>query len=65
MNHDYAHCLDYYQNKAQCPKGCFRAQLVEDLKNISLQYTTWAHFAGTDECPLKSFTVKAVESHDA
>lgn len=51
MNHDNAHCLDFKKN---CPKKCFRAQLVreveqsEELKEIPL---TWAHFKGTEECP--------------
>ena len=57
MNHDYAHCLDY---KDDCPKECFRAQLVRDLRkygnlapyaiNIPV---TWMHFEGTEECMRK------------
>lgn len=61
MNHDYdyAHCLDYEVNKSRCPKTCFRAELVRDLNEnpIHWKYTSWMHFAGTDECPLRSFTV--------
>ena len=32
MNHDNAHCLDY---KDDCPKECFRGQLVRDLQTAS------------------------------
>lgn len=51
MNHDYAHCVDY---KPDCPKNCFRAQLVRDLENIDRRIPlSWMHFRGTDECPRK------------
>lgn len=50
MNHDYAHCADY---KADCPKSCFRAQLVRDLRQrtdlLGLPFS-WMHFKGTEEC---------------
>lgn len=29
MNHDYSHCAGF---SPDCPKKCFRAQLVRDLK---------------------------------
>ena len=50
MNHDYAHCAGFSQD---CPKKCFRAQLVRDLKlhitDIRLP-VTWIDFRGTTEC---------------
>ena len=50
MNHDYAHCADF---KDDCPKKCFRAQLVRDLKQrtdlLGLPFT-WMSFKGTSEC---------------
>ena len=50
MNHDATHCVDY--KKGKCPKGCYRAQLTEELRNILyLLPTSWAHFEGTKECP--------------
>ena len=57
MNHDCAHCLDYVKGK--CPKSCFRAELTEDLKKniFAPRFTTWTHFAGTDECPLQGVEV--------
>lgn len=58
MNHDYAHCADYEKNKSRCPKSCFRGQLVKDLEKNPIPYTSWVHFAGTDECPLRSFTIR-------
>lgn len=58
MNHDYTHCIDYELNKDRCPKSCFRRELTEDLKEHPLPYTSWMHFAGTKDCPLKSFTVQ-------
>lgn len=49
MNHDYAHCLDY---KPDCPKECFRSQLVRDLENLDRRIpVSWMHLGGTDECP--------------
>lgn len=48
MNHDYTHCADY---KQFCPKSCFRAQLVKDLKQIPYPLpVSWMHLEGTDEC---------------
>lgn len=49
MNHDYAHCIDY---KDDCPKECFRAELVRDLKEQKIRYASWMSFKGTDECKL-------------
>lgn len=50
MNHDYAHCSDW---SPDCPKDCFRAQLVMDLKQrtdlLGLPFT-WMSFKGTSEC---------------
>ena len=50
MNHDYAHCLDF---KESCPKSCFRAQLLRDLKDnprlVGIPLT-YMHFADTEEC---------------
>ncbi len=49
MNHDATHCLDY---KKSCPKGCYRAQLTEELKHIVyILPVSWCHFKGTKECP--------------
>ena len=56
MNHDYAHCRDF---KDDCPKGCFRAQLVRDLYERSFSekiVVSWANLKGTEECPLKGET---------
>ena len=48
MNHDYEHCLDFERN---CPKECFRAQLVRDLSvNIQHREISWMHFKGGAEC---------------
>ncbi len=48
MNHDYEHCLDFERN---CPKECFRAQLVRDLSvNIQYREISWMHFKGGVEC---------------
>ena len=50
MNHDYAHCLDFRED---CPKKCFRAQLVRDLEtrsDLMCIPLTWAHFVGIEEC---------------
>ena len=51
MNHDYSHCLDY---KESCPKKCFRAELVRDLKSRKDMVgvpLSWVHFEGTNYCP--------------
>jgi len=52
MDHDYAHCGDFTE---ECPKECFRAQLVRDLKNMPYGYcVTWMDLKGTEpECPYK------------
>ena len=55
MNHDATHCADYLV--AKCPKRCYRAQLTQDLRKrlgFDLRYfpISWAHFRGTEECPL-------------
>ena len=50
MNHDYSHCIDY---KESCPKECFRAKLVRDLRRRKYMVgvpISWMHFKGTDEC---------------
>lgn len=51
MNHDATHCLDY---KKSCPKSCYRAQLTEELNNMSYplkpKYTSWSHYEGSKEC---------------
>lgn len=48
MNHDYAHCLDY---NIDCPKECFRGQLVKDVhENHPHILVSWMSFKGTDEC---------------
>lgn len=50
MNHDATHCFDY--KKGKCPKGCYRAQLTEELRNIMYVLpVSWAHLEGTKECP--------------
>ena len=56
MNHDYAHCSDY---TIDCPKDCFRAQLVRDLKqrtDLTWLRVIWLHFKGTEECKKKEVT---------
>lgn len=53
MNHDYAHCLNFRED---CPKGCFRAQLVRDLKvnpGVIGIWISWMWFKGTAECMRK------------
>ena len=53
MNHDYAHCADF---KDDCPKECFRAELVRDLYKQAQYFPiddipiSWMHLKGTDEC---------------
>ena len=55
MNHDYAHCFDYEENNARCPKSCFRAELTMDLLLNPQPRSLWMHFFGTSECPLKNY----------
>ena len=53
MNHDYAHCADF---KDDCPKKCFRAELVIDLHrrtDLWFKPVSWMHFKGTEECKKK------------
>ena len=56
MNHDYAHCSDYTPD---CPKDCFRAELIRDLKQrvdlLGLTFT-FMHLKGTEECKQKEVT---------
>ena len=54
MNHDYAHCLEYKNGKCQ-KKKCFRAQMVEDLKNYTgdISMITWARLRGTKYCEIE------------
>ena len=49
MNHDYAHCADYTED---CPKECFRAELVRDL--CVGKIVSWMHLKETDECLRKA-----------
>lgn len=56
MNHDYAHCSDY---SPDCPKDCFRAELIRDLKqrvDLLGLTLTFMHFKGTEECKKKEVT---------
>lgn len=60
MNHDYAHCADFTD---KCPKKCFRAQLVRDLKKYgklapyAINFPiSWQHFKGTEECKKREVT---------
>ena len=50
MNHDYAHCFDF---RDDCPKKCFRAELVRDLSKYENPVVSWMHFEGTEECMRK------------
>lgn len=51
MNHDRVHCANYSDD---CPKGCFRGELVRDLKRkYKDRWDSNASFAdleGTDGC---------------
>ena len=56
MTHDYVHCLNF---KEDCPKKCFRAQLMRDLMkrpHYEQIATSWATLKGTEECPMKGKT---------
>lgn len=62
MNHDCSHCLDFNDS---CPKKCFRAELVRDLrsrKDMVGVPISWTHYKGTDECP-KVERIETIESH--
>ena len=57
VNHDYAHCINFRED---CPKKCFRAQLVRDLECFGKLWPygvnypiSWMHFRGTAECMRK------------
>lgn len=50
MNHDYAHCMDYTDD---CPKECFRAELVREALGKHWAMIDFAHFRGTEECKQK------------
>ena len=64
MNHDnYAHCIDFTDN---CPKDCFRAQLVRDLNDHRDKYpptypVSWMHLLGTNECKKFVFDEEALK----
>ncbi len=51
MNHDMAHCADYIED---CPKGCYRGELVRDLKQKQKydwwKDVNWVSLKGTDGC---------------
>ena len=51
MNHDRVHCANYSDD---CPKGCFRGELVRDLKRMHKdRWDSSASFAdleGTEGC---------------
>lgn len=51
MNHDYAHCMDF---KLDCPKECFRAKLVRDLRRdptvAPMGMVSWMSFKSLSEC---------------
>ena len=52
MNHDYAHCADYGKD---CPKECFRGQLVRDLQERPYFLpVSWMHLKDTEECERKT-----------
>ena len=53
MNHEYAHCMDYTED---CPKECFRGQLVRDLDGVPISRVQWVSFKGTEECKKKEVT---------
>lgn len=49
MNHDATHCYDHSD---ECPKDCYRAQLVEDLRRTKYPWpVAWAMLKHTDLCP--------------
>lgn len=64
MNHDYAHCADY---KPSCPAGCFRGELVRDLRCNPMMVgipVSWMHFDGTGECQKRTVTDVDVPIYD-
>lgn len=49
MNHDATHCFNW---TTSCPKTCYRAQLMEDLRRIDLRIpVSYAYLKYTPECP--------------
>ena len=53
MNHDYTQCIDFTDD---CPKDCFRAQLMRDFElnwkkyiNIPISYAHFKHEEGICE----------------
>ena len=61
MNHDYAHCADFTED---CPKKCFRAQLVRDLQRYGklapygINFPiSWVHFKDTKDYKKKIINV--------
>ncbi len=64
MNHDYAHCADY---DSKCPNGCFRGELVRDLRDnprmIGIS-VSWMHFDGTEECQKRTVATVDVPIYD-
>ena len=62
MNHDYAHCLDF---RDSCPKKCFRAELVRDLRereDLIHVPISWVHFRETEQCPKNKEVKNETES---
>lgn len=57
MNHDYTHCADYCDD---CPKNCFRGQLVRDLDGVPISQVSWAFLKNTEECKLVEPTKEEV-----
>lgn len=51
MNHDSSHCIDFQED---CPKDCFRAQLVRGLRRDPTQapmgLVSWMSFRALSEC---------------
>ena len=45
MNHDYAHCIDFTDD---CPKDCFRAELVREALDKHWAIVDWMHFKGDE-----------------
>lgn len=65
MNHDATHCDDY--KKSKCPKQCYRAQLTQDLRKRPYLFflpISWAHFKGTQECPIDKGVSKKMSCKD-
>lgn len=58
MNHDRAHCADYRED---CPKGCYRGELVRDLKRKEKdewwKAVNWVSLKGTAGCMREEVTI--------